>query len=326
MSTAHLAVLKWQIQPLLKEINMSCKIMNLADAVREIPYGAEIAIGGFAITRSPVAFICEMIRQGKKDLNVYQSIVCMATDMLVGAGAVRKLSYGGGSLDRFGRMERINEAFENGTIDAREFSGLSLTYRFLAGSLGIPFIPTKTLLGTNILENLIKKNDESIMISTSPYDSEDKFVFIKALNPEYAVIHAPYADEKGNVLIDGPVWDLEMAKAAKKLYVTVDQIVSNEFVKMHPEKVVIPNVFTQGVIEVPYGAYPTAVYKMYDYDSDMLTKYAAINKRQDEFDLFINQFVMGTKNHNEFLEKCGGISILNKIKVDPIFGYKKIWG
>ncbi len=305
---------------------MSSKIMNLANAVKEIPNGADIAIGGFAITRSPIAFICELIRQGKKNLNVYQSIVCMATDMLVGAGAVKKLSYGGGSLDRFGRMERINAAFENNTIDAREFSGLSLTYRFLAGSLGIPFIPTKILLGTDILDNLIKKNDESVMVSTSPYDSENKFVFIKALNPDYAIIHAPYADEKGNILIDGPVWDLEMAKAAKKLYVTVDQIVSNEFIKMHPEKVVIPNVFTHAVIEVPYGAYPTAVYKMYDYDSVMLTKYAKTNKKQDEFDLFINEYVLGTKDHNEFLYKCGGISTLNKIKADPVYGYKKNWG
>lgn len=305
---------------------MSSKIMYLADAVREIPNGAEIAIGGFAITRSPVAFICEMIRQGKKDLSVYQSIVCIATDMLVGAGAVKKLSYGGGSLDRFGRMERINAAFENGTIDAREFSGLSLTFRFLAGSLGIPYIPTKTLLGTDILENLLKKNDESVMLSTSPYDNDDKLVFIKALQPDFAVIHAPYADEKGNVLVDGPVWDLEMGKATKKLYVTVDQIVSNEFVKMHPEKVVIPNVFTYAVIEVPYGAYPTAVYKMYDYDSEMLTKYAKINKKQDDFELFIKEFVKETKDHNEFLEKCGGVAALNKLKTDPIYGYKKNWG
>lgn len=300
--------------------------MNLKDAVREIPNGAEIAFGGFAITRSPVAFINEMIRQGKKDLNVYQPIVCMATDMLVGAGAVKKLSYGGGSLDRFGRMERINEAFEKGAIDAREFSGLSLTYRFLAGSLGIPFIPTKIILGTDILNNLIKKNDDSVMITASPYDSEDKLVYIKALQPDYAVIHAPYADKKGNVIIEGPVWDLEIGKAAKKLYVMADQIVSNEYIKMHPEKVAIPNVYTHAVIEVPYGAYPTSVYKMYDYDSHMLTEYAKYNKTQEAFDKFIEEYVLETKDHNEFLEKCGGLSVLNKIKADPVYGYSKYWG
>lgn len=300
--------------------------MNLKDAVREIPNGAEIAFGGFAITRSPVAFINEMIRQGKKDLNVYQPIVCMATDMLVGAGAVKKLSYGGGSLDRFGRMERINEAFEKGAIDAREFSGLSLTYRFLAGSLGIPFIPTKIILGTDILNNLIKKNDDSVMITASPYDSEDKLVYIKALQPDYAVIHAPYADKKGNVIIEGPVWDLEIGKAAKKLYVMADQIVSNEYIKMHPEKVAIPNVYTHAVIEVPYGAYPTSVYKMYDYDSHMLTEYAKYNKTQEAFDKFIKEYVLETKDHNEFLEKCGGLSVLNKIKADPVYGYSKYWG
>lgn len=302
------------------------KVLSLKDAVKEIPNGAEIAIGGFAITRSPVAFINEMIRQGKKNLNVYQPIVCMATDMLVGTGAVDKLSYGGGSLDRFGRMERINEAFENGKIDAREFSGLSLTYRFLAGSLGMPFIPTKTLLGTDILSNLIKKNDESVMIAASPFNDNEKLVYIKALQPDYAVIHAPLADEKGNIIIEGPVWDLEIGKSAKKLYVTVDQIVSNEYIKMHPERVVIPNVFTHAVIEVPYGAYPTAVYKAYDYDSEMLAMYAKANKNQEDFDLFIKEYVMETKDHNEFLQKSGGISVLNKIKADPVYGYSKGWG
>lgn len=301
------------------------KIMNLADAVREIPDGAEIAFGGFAITRSPIAFFNELIRQGKKGLDVYQDVVCMGTDMLVGSGAVKKLSYGGGSLDRFGRVERINDAFEKGRIDAREFSGLSLCYRFLAGSLGVPFIPTKVLLGTQIIENLIKKNDDSIMITTSPFDGE-KIVLMKALQPDYAVMHAPYADERGNIIIDGPLWDLEMGKAAKKLFVTVDQIVSNEFVKMHPEKVVIPNVFPYAVIEVPYGAYPTSVYKMYDYDADLLTRYARINKNQEDFDVFVKEYVKGTKDHNEFLEKCGGIKTITKIKADPVYGYSKTWG
>jgi acyl CoA:acetate/3-ketoacid CoA transferase alpha subunit len=305
---------------------MKSKIMNLTDAVREIPDGAEIAFGGFAITRSPIAFFNELIRQGKKDLIVYQDVVCMGTDMLVGSGAIKRLSYGGGSLDRFGRVERINDAYEKGTIDAREFSGLSIAYRFLAGSLGIPFIPTKILLGTDMIENLQKKNDDSLMITLSPFDEDEKLVLLKSLQPDYAVIHAPYADEKGNVMIDGPVWDLEMGKAAKKLYVTVDQIVSNEFVKMHPEKVTIPNIYVHGIIEVPYGAYPTAVYKMYDYDGDMLTKYAKCNKKQEDFDEFMKEYVLGTKDHDEFLEKCGGVKMLSKIKADPVYGYSKNWG
>lgn len=301
---------------------MNRKVMTLTDAVKEVPNGAELAIGGFAITRNPIAFINELIRQGKKDLNVYEVIGAMDSDMLVGAGAVKSLSYGGGSLDRFGRINRINEAIEKKTVDVREYSGLSISFRFLAGSLGIPYLPTKTLLGTDIIKNLLEK-DDSIMISTSPFTGE-KQVLIRALQPEYAVIHAPYADEKGNVIIEGPVWDQELAKSAKKLYVTVDKIVSNDFIKRNPEKVVVPSIYTHAVIEVPYGAYPTSVYKMYDYDGEMLSKYAKLNKTQGDFDVFIKEYVLGTVDHNEFLEKCGGLDKLAKIKADPVFGYSKI--
>lgn len=298
---------------------MRSKVIGLKEAVKEIPDGAEIALGGFAITRNPIAFINEMIRQGKKDLVIYEIIGAMDSDMLVGAGAVKMLSYGGGSLDRFGRIGRINEAIERDLVDVREYSGLSITFRFLAGSLGIPYIPTRTLLGTDIMENLLKK-DDSIMIHDSPITGE-KEVLIKALQPEHAVLHAPYADEKGNILMDGPVWDKEIGLSAKKLYVTVDKLVSNEYVKRNPEKVVIPSIYTHAVIEVPYGAYPTSVYRMYDYDGEMLSRYACINRTQEEFDIFLKEYVLNTKDHNEFLGKCGGIQKVAKLKVEPVFGY-----
>ncbi|WP_422445111.1 CoA transferase subunit A [Thermoanaerobacterium sp. DL9XJH110] len=301
---------------------MKSKVMGLGEAVREIPdEGAHIAVGGFAITRNPIAFVNEIIRQKKKELNVYQTIAGMDTDLLVGAGAVRKLTYSGGSLDRFGRLERINEAIDRGRLDIREYSGLSLTLRFLAGSMGIPFIPTKSLLGTDMLRDLIAKKDDSVKIETSPFDGE-KYVFLKSLQPDIVVIHAQYADENGNVVIEGPVWDVEMAKAAKKLYVTVEKIVSTEYIKQHPEKVAIPSVYTHAVIEVPFGAFPTAVYKVYDYDKDFLTRYAKINKNEEDFNNYLAEYVFGTKDHNEFLEKIGGLARLNGIKADPVFGYR----
>jgi acyl CoA:acetate/3-ketoacid CoA transferase alpha subunit len=296
--------------------------MELSQAVGEIPESnAHLALGGFAIARNPIAFVNEIIRQGKKELNVYQTVAGMDTDLLVGAGAVKKLAYSGGSLDRFGRLERINEAIDQGRLDIREYSGLSISLRFLAGSMGIPFIPTKSLLGTDMLRDLIRKNDDSIKIETSPFDGE-KYVYLKSLQPDFAVIHAQYADEKGNVIIEGPLWDVEMAKSAKKLYVTVEKIVSTEFVKRNPEKVAIPSMYTHAVIEVPYGAFPTAVYKAYDYDKDFLANYAKTNKNAGEYKKFLEEYVFGTRNHNEFLEKAGGLARLNGIKADPVFGYK----
>ena len=300
---------------------MVSKVTELSEVVRTIPDGAEIALGSFAITRNPIAFTNELIRQGKKDLTIYEIIGAMDGDMLVGAGCVKRYGYGGGSLDRFGRINRINEAIEKNTIDVLEYSGLTISRRFLAGSLGIPFIPTKTPLGTDVLADLLEK-EQAVRVGSSPFSGE-RIVMLQALQPEYAVIHAPMADEKGNVIIEGPTWDEELAKSAKKLLVSVDKLVSNKYVKQNPEKVVIPNVHTHAVIEVPYGAYPTAVYKAYDYDGELLSRYATINKTQETFDAFVREYVMETKDHFEFLEKAGGLVKMTKIQADPEYGYHR---
>lgn len=300
---------------------MKNKRLELSEAVKEVPEnGCSISFGGFAITRNPIAFVNEMIRQKKKSLDIYQVIAGMDTELLVGAGSVKSLSYSAGSLDRFGRFERINEAINKGEIDVREYTLLSLEMRFLAGSMGIPFIPNKSLLGTDMLNDLIVKNDDAIRIEISPFDNE-RYVYLKQLQPDIVVIHAQYADEKGNIIIEGPSWDLEVAKSAKKLYVTVEKIVSSEYIKRHCEKVVIPSVFTHAVIEVPFGAFPTAVYKAYDYDSEFLTYYAKINKNAGDFNNYLNEYVYGTRNHDDFLNKTGGFSRLKLIIADPVSGY-----
>lgn len=303
---------------------MKSKVRSLQDVVWEIPdRGAEIALGGFAITRCPIAFINELIRQNKREITLYEIIGSLDADILVGAGAVKKLSYAGGSLDKFGRLGRVNEGIEKGTLEIREYSGLSMTLRFLAGFLGIPFIPTKTLLGTEVLKNLIEKESDSVMVGTSPFHEEEKYVFLGGLQPDYAVIHCQYADEKGNVVMQGPMWDLELAKSAKKLIVTVEKIVTTETIKRNPEYVQIPSVYPFAICEVPFGAYPTSVYKVYDYDAEAITRYAGVNMRQESFDAWLQEFVLGTRDHNEFIAKMAGVTKLAALKADPVFGYAK---
>jgi acyl CoA:acetate/3-ketoacid CoA transferase alpha subunit len=301
--------------------------MELTEAVREIPDdGAEIALGGFAITRNPIAFVNEIIRQKKKNLTLYEIIGSMDADLLVGAGCVSSLSYAGGSLDRFGRIGRINEAIEKNKINVEEFSGLSMSLRFLAVSLGMPFVPTKTLLGTDMLNNLLKKKSDAIKVMDSPFSNNDRIVLLKAINPEFAVIHAQIADEKGNVIIEGPRWDIELALSAKKLFVTVEQIVSNKYIKKFPEKVSIPSISTYKVIEVPYGAFPTSAYNYYDYCSKLLQEYAKVNLDSVQFDEFLQKYIVHSRDHADFLLKTCTLKELFELRVDPEYGYPKRLG
>jgi len=301
---------------------LSNKVIELTEAVREIPQdGAEVALGGFAIIRNPIAFANEMIRQKKKNLKLYAVLGSMDTDLLVGANCVSFLAYSGGSLDRFGRLGRINESIERNTIEVEEYSGLSISLRFLAGSLGMPFVPTKTLLGTDMLNNLQNKKSDAIKVIDSPFSDNDKIVALKAINPDFAVIHAQMADEKGNVIIEGPRWDLELALSAKKLFVTVEKIVSNKYIKKYPEKVSIPSISTYKVIEVPYGAFPSSVYNCYDYYSKLLKEYAKANMDAFQFNKFLQKYILNSKDHSDFLLKTCTLDELLNLKVDPHYGY-----
>ena len=123
------------------------KLSTLTEAVASIPSGAHLALSGFAITRCTMAFTREVIRQGINNLTISQCVGAMDADMLVGAGAVTRMIYGGGSLDRFGRLNCVNRGIENGTLAAEEYSSLSVAFRYLAGALGIPFIPIRSLRG-----------------------------------------------------------------------------------------------------------------------------------------------------------------------------------
>ncbi|MCF8009306.1 MAG: hypothetical protein K9K32_06035 [Halanaerobiales bacterium] len=301
---------------------MNNKVLTIKEAVNKIPDSkARLALGGFAITRCPIAFVNEIIRQKKEKLDLYQIIGSMDSDLLVGSGCVKKYSYSGGSLDRFGRIERINQAIANNEIEVREYSGLSMSLRFLAGSYSMPFVPSKTLLGTDILNNLLKKGEKDVVVSKSPF-SDEKWVYLKALQPDYAIIHAQYADQKGNVIIEGPKWDMEMAKAAKNLFVTVEKIVSNEYIKNNVEKVTIPALYTTGVIEAPYGAFPTSVYNFYDYGSDALKEYAKINRNDQDFEKYKNENILGTDNHYQYLNKICDIEGLLNRQAIPDYGYQ----
>ena len=297
------------------------KIRELSDIVREIPDGAEIALGGFIITRCVIAFAAELIRQGKKDLNLFSVMGNMEADLLVGAGAAKSYTYSGGSLDRFGRLDRVNEAIVTKSTIVKEYSALSICLRMLAGSLGIPFIPSKVLIGTDMYEKM-KDDTDALQIGISPFDGQP-YMYLAMLQPEYSAIHAQAVDELGNVIIEGPLWDLEMAKAGKKLIVTAEKLVSNEYVKRHPEKVKIPGIYTYAAAIVPAGGYPGSTYMVYDYDAEVLTMYAKANQKQDTFDAFLKEYILGTKDHYGFIEKMGGYQKLRDITADPAFGYAR---
>jgi glutaconate CoA-transferase subunit A len=301
---------------------VSGKIRTAAEVIRTIPDGSHIALGGFAIARGCITPVHELIRQGKKNLTVSQGVAGLDTDLLVAAGAVKRLIIGGGSLDRFGPVHSINRAREEGSLAFEDWSSLSICFRYLAGALGLSFIPIKSLIASEILERL-KKNTgaKEFVQSTCPFTGEE-YVLLKALTPDVSFVHVQRADENGNCRIDGPRWENEeQAKAAKRLIVIAEEIAMTSEFQKEPERTIIPAQRVEAVIHQPFGAFPTAVYGRYDYDAEHLRMYVDYAKRKGGAEEYIASYVRGTKDAREFLLKSGAPGTLVPLQAEPGLGY-----
>jgi len=297
------------------------KTCSLSDAVKSIPSGSHVSLSGFAITRCNIAFAAEIIRQNIHDLTISQCVGALDTDLLVGAKMVKHVIYGGGSLDRFGRLARVNQAIEEKSIIADEFSSLSVTFRYLAGALGIPFIPIRSIYGSDLYKKLQEAGSEDIATMTDPFTGETWLV-LKPLRPDVAVVQVQAADQEGNAWLKGPRWDnAEQVRAAERTIVITEKIVSTEEIRQYPEQIVIPGLYVSHVVELPFSAHPSAVFGEYDYDANHFKMYAKAALTKEGFQEYLQKYILEPKSHEEYLKLIGGEKRLEQLKADKTLGY-----
>ncbi|OGO11862.1 MAG: hypothetical protein A2Y93_16730 [Chloroflexi bacterium RBG_13_68_17] len=297
------------------------KLTTLADAVTSVPSGAHLALSGFAITRCTMAFAREVIRQGIKGLTISQCVGAMDADLLVGAGCVDRIIYGGGSLDRYGRLACVNRGIEDGSLRAEEYSSLSVTFRYLAGALGIPFMPIRSLRGSDLARQLEERSGSDVAMITDPFSGET-WLALKPLKPDVAVVQVQLADEEGNAQIMGPRWDNpEQVRASKRTIVIAEQIVRDEVIRSQAELTVIPGLLVSHVVEVPYGAHPTSVYGLYDHDAEEVERYVEGTRTPESLRTYLDETVYGPKDHWGYLASIGGMERMAKLRADPSLGY-----
>ncbi len=297
------------------------KVCTLAEAVASIPSGAHVALSGFAITRCAMAFAREVIRQGITDLTISQCVGAMDADLLAGAGAVKRIIYGGGSLDRFGRLAWVNRGIETGDLVAEEYSSLSIALRYLAGAIGLPFIPIRSLAGSDLLKQIQKRDPSETATVCDPFTGEN-WLALKPLTPDVAVIQVQAADSEGNAWVYGPKWDNgEQARAAKRTILITEELLSGEQVRQAGEQTFIPGVLVSHVVVLPFGAHPSSVYRVYDYDAREIEAYVEASKSEEAFKAYLDRTVYSLRDHTEYLEKMVGPEQLAELRADPVLGY-----
>ena len=309
------------------------KLMTLEDAVRRfIKDGFQIALGGFTVTRSPVAIAYEIARQRIKDLHIVGHSPGQAFDLLIGAGCVKRVELAYGGNGRFApTCIRFKKACQRTQIEFEDYSNYQMSLRFLAGALGMPFVPTKSGLGTDLIkhEGFLKETRAQRKVAPKKYsfmqnpftDKEDRYVLLPALNPDVAVIHTQYVGDDGTVRIKGLTFaDIEQAKSADAVIVTCEEIVPRSFIRQDPDQNSLPAFFVDAIVRTPYGAHPTACYGFYDYDASHLNLYKKVAEDDLRFREYLDEWVYGVPSHEAYLDKVGG-STLTKIRANSVLGY-----
>jgi len=298
------------------------KIKTLAEVVKTVPDGTHVALGGFAIARNPVAVVHELIRQNKRNLTVSQGVAGLDTDLLVGAGAVSRLIIGGGSLDRFGPVHCINRARETQSLISEDWSSLSICFRYLAGALGLSFIPIKSLIASEILDRLERgAGADQVRQIECPFTGES-YIALKALVPDICFIHVQIADAEGNCRILGPRWDNEeQAKASNRIVVIAEEIVPTDEIRREPERTIIPAHRVETVVHQPFGAFPASVFGCYDYDPAHLKLYVEHARDPRRMTEYVETHILGSSDHWDWLGKTTDLRQLSGLKAERILGY-----
>jgi glutaconate CoA-transferase, subunit A len=306
----------------MESIDRVSKVVSLAEAAVLVQDGDHVALSGFACARNATAFSHELIRQSRRDLTLSACILGLDADLLVGAGAVKRLVYGGGSLDRYGPIFCVNRAYEQNKVVAEYYSSLAVTFRYLAGALGIPFMPIKSMMGSDLLTRLKEETaPDNVREMDDPFTGEH-VVLVRAMQPDVAVLQVQMCDAEGNARIYGPKWEnAEAARAAKKVVVITEDLVPVDVIRQQPELTVVPGFHVDAVVHLPFGAHPTSLYKYYDHDEEHLKLYVSKARSEAGIQEYIDEYVLGAKDHLDYLEKVGGLRHLSTLKADPLLGY-----
>jgi glutaconate CoA-transferase subunit A len=293
------------------------KIKSLKEAAKLINSGDTITFSGMSTKSHPVALAHEIIRQRKRNLEIAGSAAWVANNLLIGAGCVdRLLLIGVEFVEYGGLLPTLRRGVEGGKIIVDDYSYYAFACRLMAAAIGIPFFPTKSMLGSDMLRYSWLEGKKKFHVMKCPFTGE-KIVLVPALEPDAAVIHAPWADTEGNVQLLGPT-DLidEQARASKKVIVTVEKIVSEASIRKRPDLTILPSFLVDAIVKVPFGAHPTAVTGIYGFDREHWRYVFEQSKDEQKLNKYLADFVYGVESHSSYLDLIGGRDKLQKLSAN----------
>ena len=273
------------------------KVMTLHDAVAKyVESGDTISFGGFTTNRKPYAALSEILRQGQKDFTVWAGPAGGDWDMMIGEDRVKAyINCYTANSGYTNVSRRFRAAIEAGKLTYEDYSQDVLMLQLHAASLGLPFLPVRLMQGSGLTQfwGISKEvrqtmdsvdNDKYVMVD-NPFNPGEKVVAVPVPKLDTAIIHVQQASPDGTCIIMGDEFhDVDIAVAARKVIVTCEELVSDEYIRRDPTLTRIFGECVSAVVWAPYGAWPSQCYNYYDNDSHALKEYDKASKYQDAED------------------------------------------
>jgi glutaconate CoA-transferase subunit A len=286
---------------------MNDKRTSLADAVaRHVTDGCSVAIEGFT------AFICfaaghEIIRQRRRNLTLIRMTPDLIYDQMIAAGVAERLVFSYMGNPGVGSLHCIRRAVEKGIprpLALEEYSHYGMVGRYLAGASRLPFYPLRSYSGTDL-----PAANPQIRWVDDPYGS-GPIAVVPPIEPDVAILHAQRADAQGNTQLWGLLgMQQEVAFAAKKVIVVVEEIVDEAIIRGDPNRTLIPGLIVDAVVHEPYGAHPSYVQGYYDRDNEAYLAWDKVSQDPAATDAWLDEWVYRVPDRRAYLQKLGDAAL-----------------
>jgi glutaconate CoA-transferase subunit A len=266
---------------------MASLICSLDEALAPITDGSMLAVPRES-SGVPMAATRALIRRGVKRLHlVTLPTSTLQADLLIGSGCVETLETSAVSLGEFGPAPRFTAAIIAGTIRMRDATCPALHAQFQAAEKGVPFMPLRGLLGSDVL-----KHRPDWKVIDNPFGNNDPIVLLPALKPDVALFHAALGDRFGNVFIGTQRELVAMAHAAVKTIVTVEKLHDGDLLR-DPVLAAgtLPGFYVEAVAVEPRGAWPLPLPDHYGIDAVHMAEYARLATTAEGFGEYLEQYV-----------------------------------
>lgn len=280
------------------------KVVTMAEAIKRfVPDGSSVLMGAALESLIPFAAGHEIIRQQRRSLTLIGPISDILFDQLIGAGCVsRGIAAWIGNVSA-GLSHNYRRALEGNSVprlQVEDHSNLTLAVALLAGSQGVPFIPTRTLLGTDLLVG-----NPGFCLGADP-DTGRPLVFVRALTPDIAILHVQRSDPDGNAHCWGNLGVSEEGGLASRAVILVaEEVVPRALILSDPNRILLPSSKVVAVVHEPWGAHPSPVQGFYGRDHEFYGTYHLSSRTKKEFERWMREWMLSVENRKQYLVRLG---------------------